>query len=173
MRRLSTALAISLTCLACRGGDADLPAAYRRLEPPEARLRSAAARERGRILFAAHCALCHGERADGRGARRAGLSSSPRDFTDRDWARRASARRVYFVIREGVAGTAMPAWRSLSDPEAWDLVAFVLHVTEEGRPASAPPPPASPGGAHSARIPGDGPSDSQGMQAPRSTHPKP
>ncbi len=130
MKRLPAALAISLTFTACRGGDSGLPPDYRRLEVPETRLRSAEARERGRALYHVHCVLCHGERADGQGARREGLSSRPRDFTNPSWRRQASPRGLYFAIREGVRGTAMPSWKSLDEAEAWDLVAFLLWVGE-------------------------------------------
>jgi mono/diheme cytochrome c family protein len=37
---------------------------------------------------------------------------------------------VYFAIREGLAGTSMPAWDSLSDEEAWDVTAYVLSLGE-------------------------------------------
>jgi mono/diheme cytochrome c family protein len=112
-------------------GDRDLPPEYRQVAVPEARLASAAARRRGRALFLEHCAICHGERADGRGVRQS-LSSQPADFTDPAWRRRTSPRRVYFVLREGVHGTAMPAWKVLDPDQTWDLVAYVLSVAEEG-----------------------------------------
>jgi mono/diheme cytochrome c family protein len=131
-------LAISLTFTGCSDRDADLPSEYRRLEIPEAQLRSAESRGRGRALFEEHCALCHGSRADGQGVRREGLTSHPRDFTDPGWRRQASPRRAFYAVREGVRGTAMPSWKALSDAEAWDLVAFLLSVGEaaEGAPAT-------------------------------------
>jgi high-affinity iron transporter len=79
-------------------------------------------------LFLAHCALCHGEKADGRGLRREGLAKLPRDFTDAAWRRQISPRRVYFVIREGVRGTPMPASTTLDEEASWDVVAYVLSV---------------------------------------------
>jgi mono/diheme cytochrome c family protein len=130
-RRFRGALAISLACAACSGPDADLPPSYRTLQVPEARLQSAAAAARGRELFLAHCALCHGVRADGHGVRSEGLSRPPADFTDPDWRRRVSARRVFFVIREGVHGTPMPAWKALEDDQVWDLVAYLLQLQGE------------------------------------------
>jgi mono/diheme cytochrome c family protein len=130
MRRLSAALAISLTLTGCSDPDAELPPEYRRLEIDEKHLRSPEARERGRALFQQHCALCHGARADGQGVRREGLTSRPRDFTDLTWRRQATPRRVFYAVREGVGGTAMPGWRSLSEDETWDLVAFLLAVGE-------------------------------------------
>ena len=126
MKRLLSALTISLTFTACRGPDSDLPEAYRRVGVPEARLRSPEARGRGQALFATHCALCHGERGDGKGARASGFERRPADFTDPYWRRRTTPRRVFFAVREGVRGTAMPSWEWLSEGETWDLVAYVL-----------------------------------------------
>ena len=97
---------------------------------PESRLRSPAARERGQRLFLEHCALCHGERADGRGVRREGLSSPPRDFTDPAWRQRTSPRRVFYTIREGSPGTPMAAWKIFDEGETWDLAAYLLAVRE-------------------------------------------
>jgi high-affinity iron transporter len=97
---------------------------------PEERLASAVARERGRALYVEHCVLCHGIKADGQGVRQVGLSTRARDFTSPYWRREATPRTVYFAIREGVAGTAMPSWKSLDETDAWDLVAFLLSVGE-------------------------------------------
>lgn len=125
MKRLRATWAISLTLTGC-SPDRELPPEYRRLEVPVARLRSAEARERGRALYEQHCALCHGARADGQGSRREGLSTRPRDFTDPAWRGQARPRALFFAVREGVRGTAMPSWKSLSPDETWDLVAFLI-----------------------------------------------
>jgi high-affinity iron transporter len=75
-----------------------------------------------------HCALCHGERGTGDGVRREGLTQPPRNFADPAWRRSTSPRRVFFAIREGVRGTAMPAWPALTEQETWDLTAYVLSL---------------------------------------------
>jgi high-affinity iron transporter len=121
---------MSLAFSGCKGPDGDLPGPYRALTVPERTLASPEARERGRTLYLQHCALCHGDRADGRGVRRQGLTSPPRDFTDPAWRQRTSPRRVFYVIREGVRGTAMPSWKSLEEPDAWNLAAYLLAVGE-------------------------------------------
>ena len=126
--RLIPALLTWLALPACADADRDLPPAYRRVAVPDAELRSATARERGRALFLAHCALCHGVRGDGHGERKEGLDVSPRDFTDPEWRRRTTPRHVFFAVREGLAGTPMPAWKSLSELDAWDLTAFLLSI---------------------------------------------
>ncbi|HUL77280.1 MAG TPA: cytochrome c [Vicinamibacteria bacterium] len=129
MRWLLAALAISLTSTACRGKDGDLPPAYRGVTVPRERLVSPEARARGQALFAANCALCHGERGDGHGKRAAGFAKAPANFTDPYWRRQATPRRVFFVIREGLRGTPMPAWSFLSEDETWDLAAYVLSLS--------------------------------------------
>jgi mono/diheme cytochrome c family protein len=98
----------------------------------ETTLRSAEARARGRQLFLEHCALCHGDKADGNGRRREGLTGRPVDFTSARWRASATPDGVFAVIREGKHGTSMPAWPSLGDPEVTELTAYVLSVQAEG-----------------------------------------
>lgn len=119
-----------MSSMACQGPDDSLPAAYREIPVPTERLQSAGARQRGRDLFLEHCALCHGKNADGRGERREGLSRPPADFTSASWRSTVTPRRVYFSIREGVRGTPMPSWKALAPEESWDLVAYLLSLTE-------------------------------------------
>jgi high-affinity iron transporter len=130
MRRLLPAAGTLLLGLwACN--PTGLPAEYRNARVPEGSLRSAQARSRGRALFLEHCAICHGERADGRGPRH-NLSQQAADFTNSAWRARMTPRRAFYVIREGVRGTPMPAWKILSEDQGWDLVAYVLSVAEQG-----------------------------------------
>jgi mono/diheme cytochrome c family protein len=128
MRR-ALLLAVSLLALSACSRDRDLPDRYRRLQVPPGLLDSSAARDRGRVLYRSSCVICHGEKGDGRGARREGLSQPPRDFTDAGWTERTTPRHVFFTIREGVRGSAMPAWKAFTDDETWDLVAYVLSLS--------------------------------------------
>lgn len=129
-RSIFRLLPIWLLCSACN--EARLPAPYRDLEVPQDRLASLDSRRNGRRVFIENCAICHGVNADGRGVRRHSLSSRPVDFTRPDWRRRSSPRRVYYVVREGVRGTPMPAWKALEPEETWDVVAYVLSVSGTG-----------------------------------------
>ncbi|MGZ5474943.1 MAG: c-type cytochrome [Thermoanaerobaculia bacterium] len=90
--------------------------------PPQ---RDAAAIARGQQLFVDHCAICHGERADGHGTRSQFLDPRPRDLTSQQWQLTHPEESVTNSIRNGVAGTAMPSWRSLSEQQIRDLTAFV------------------------------------------------
>lgn len=126
MRRIWLAAPIALALTSC---ERDVPSRYRSVVVPVARIGDPAARERGRQLFARHCALCHGERGDGRGQRRAGLSTPPRDLTDPSWQSRTSSLRIFVTLREGVPETAMPSWAALSTDDTWDLVAYVRSLS--------------------------------------------
>lgn len=123
---------MSLALWACSARSGQAASDHSKVEVPVRRLASDEARARGRALFRDKCALCHGVRADGQGVRRHSLSGHPANFQNKDWRANASARQVYGVLSEGKQGTSMPAWPTLSDSEKWDLVAYVLSVSEDG-----------------------------------------
>jgi mono/diheme cytochrome c family protein len=130
MRNRVVLAAMSLAFSACRSRDRDLPTVYREVAVPEERLRSEEGQAHGRELFLRYCAICHGSHADGAGLRRQALGAPPRDFTDAAWRARTSPRQVFYKISEGSHGTAMPAWKSLEEGDAWDLTAYILSVGE-------------------------------------------
>lgn len=127
------AMAALLTLLALSGCRADeQPSPSSEIEVPVSRLSSDEARERGRALFVKNCAICHGKRADGRGPRSRSLARRPTDFTSAHWRARTDASEIFRVLNEGVRGTSMPAWPTLSDDQKWDVIAYVLGVAEGG-----------------------------------------
>ena len=80
---------------------------------------------RGAALYASHCASCHGALGDGKGPAAARLDPPPIDFTNLDRARLRSTFALYQVIGQGLDGTAMPGFASLSATERWDLAFYV------------------------------------------------
>lgn len=76
-------------------------------------------------IYQAQCASCHG--ATGAGDGPAGLRLEPRPvaFTDKERARERSAFALYQVVSQGIEGTAMPAFASISEADRWAL-AFYL-----------------------------------------------
>lgn len=124
------ALLMSLASLACADADRDLPKPYSRIAVPSALLASAGAKRKGQQIFEGSCAQCHGTRGDGHGQRREGLLRPPRDFTNPAWRRSTTPRRVFYVIREGMRNTSMPAWPALSDEDVWAVTAYVLSLGE-------------------------------------------
>ncbi|HTX04687.1 MAG TPA: cytochrome c [Steroidobacteraceae bacterium] len=121
IRRNAPPLSIALFTLSCviSGCEGGSPA------PPQALLASRAARVEGARLFAAHCAICHGESGDGEGRRRSFMTPLPANLTLPPWSTRAGAPRTFLAIRDGVPETAMASWPDLSDRQTWQLVAYI------------------------------------------------
>ena len=123
MRRLATIAIATLALSACNPEQpAEPPSDGQTVTPGEAA-----------DLFARHCVLCHGERGDGRGPRRASLYRKPPDFRDPLWREDKTARRLRRSIREGRPGTDMPSWRRLGEPAIAGLAEYVLHLGSEER----------------------------------------
>ena len=99
---------------------------------PWDRIRSPQARQRGQLLYRQNCVLCHGARGDGRGERSMGLDRRPADFTNAEWQGPDAPTRAFRAIREGVAGSPMPAWVAFSNDETWDLVAYLTSISTQG-----------------------------------------
>lgn len=81
----------------------------------------------GKQLYATNCAMCHGAAGKGDGENAAVLNPPPIAFTDHDRARKRSAFGLYQVIGQGVEGTAMPSFDSLSPMDRWALAFFIGH----------------------------------------------
>jgi cytochrome c oxidase cbb3-type subunit 3 len=80
----------------------------------------------GAALFVKNCAFCHG--ADGTGKNWIGsfLEPHPRNLTDPVAMAGMTRGRLTSVIREGLPGTSMPAWKSvLSETEIAAVAAYV------------------------------------------------
>jgi cytochrome c oxidase cbb3-type subunit III len=88
--------------------------------------RPTAAQRRGEKLFQDNCAFCHA--ADGTGKNWIGafLEPHPRNLTDPAFMSQIDRGYLKNAIREGVANTSMPAWKSvLSDAQIDDVLAYV------------------------------------------------
>ncbi len=110
----------------------------------------------GKRLYGEHCAVCHGAKGDGNGPRASGLSPAPRDFSKGVYKFRSTPSGalptdddLWKVISDGLHGTAMVPWVSLSEKERWAVVAFVKgfspRFASEARvtPIVMPKPPAT------------------------------
>jgi len=106
-----------------RGLAAELLAAY----PVPLAPKKAPDLARGATLYGQNCAACHGEAGDGRGSDAVKLDVPPIGFTDADRARQRSAFGLYQVITQGLDGTAMPSFESLSTDDRWALAFYAGH----------------------------------------------
>ncbi len=80
---------------------------------------------RASALYQAQCASCHGVAGGGDGTLASRLEPKPIAFTDQQRARSRSLMALHQVISQGVDGTSMPAFASLSEEDRWSLAFFV------------------------------------------------
>lgn len=81
---------------------------------------------RGEALFQQNCAFCHA--ADGTARNWIGsfMEPHPRDLTKSPVMDSMTRTRLRTVIRDGLPGTSMPAWKSvLSEQQVEDVIAYV------------------------------------------------
>ncbi len=110
---------------------------------------------RGRQLYLAHCAVCHGEGGDGQGPGAERLQTKPRDFTMGLFKFRSTPsealpldRDLYRTLSQGVHGTSMIPQTHLSEDDRWAVIQYLKgfsarFVTENpAEPVRLPPPPA-------------------------------
>lgn len=80
---------------------------------------------RGRVLFQANCAICHGPRGLGDGPQ--AFLLNPRPVNLQVHAPQHAPGEVYYWISEGVPGTGMPAWKeTITEIDRWAIVRFLF-----------------------------------------------
>src|SRR3989454_7224873 len=107
--------------------------ALARVPFPVARVLTAQDTTKGKVVYVKWCAGCHGDTGAGDGPAASHMLPRPRDFTGAIYKIRTTAsgqlptdQDVLRSIDEGLAGTAMPAWKDrLSEPERRDVLAYL------------------------------------------------
>ena len=76
------------------------------------------------------CLHCHGARGDGTGE--LGLQANPpaRNFTCAETMKNISDGQMFWAIKNGIEGTAMPAYPDLADWQIWVLVHYARQFGE-------------------------------------------
>ena len=82
----------------------------------------------GAQRYAALCSSCHGPQGRGDGPAAQSLDPRPANFHDANRMDQRSVYGLYSTISLGVSGTAMPAFRQLSDDERWALAFYVASL---------------------------------------------
>ena len=93
-------------------------------------LRNPSSKERrGEALYQRNCAFCHAPDGTGRNWIGSFLQPHPRNLTDSRSMGSMTEQRLKSVIRDGLPGTSMPAWKSmLKDEEIDAIIAYISRV---------------------------------------------
>ena len=84
--------------------------------------------ERGREIYKANCAACHGDTGKGDGPGAGVLKPPPRDHTDRAYMDTLSDKQIGDIIKMGGAIRGKPLMPSHPQFNAGDLAALVAYV---------------------------------------------
>ncbi|HJV25449.1 MAG TPA: cytochrome c [Aromatoleum sp.] len=85
--------------------------------------------KRGETLYQSNCAFCHAATGTGRNWIGSFMEPHPRDLTDPKFMKNMTRQRLAHTIREGLANTSMPAWKSvLKDDEIEAIIAYISRV---------------------------------------------
>jgi|GEM_PF-605869 len=132
MRRLAAVAMLGVSvCLLLGAADGSwlrrVPDADRaRLNPlPD----KAAAAEAGAHVYAAECARCHGDQAQGRGNRPPLKSDRVAHATDGELA---------WLLKNGNSWKGMPSWSSMPDARRWQVVAYLRSMNPPVAPRRDP-----------------------------------
>lgn len=104
----------------------------------------------GKIIYMKKCQYCHGIEGKGNGPAADFLSPRPRDLTKAKYKLKSTPggelptdQDIFDIISNGIRGTSMPAWPSLTENEIWLAVKYVKGLAkrfrraeEKGRSAS-------------------------------------
>lgn len=92
----------------------------------------AGAAEKGKALFAANCASCHGAEGNGDGPAGAALDPKPRNLHKAgEFKYGAGDLSVFRTIKYGVDGTGMAPWEGrMTDDECWQVANYVKTLYE-------------------------------------------
>ncbi len=79
--------------------------------------------QKGKEIYEKKCALCHGERGDGKGSASAGLNPRPTNFKD-SHGEKMSDGEHFWKITTGKGG--MPSFgKDLTEEERWHVINYV------------------------------------------------
>jgi mono/diheme cytochrome c family protein len=111
---------------------AAVPAAYANAHVPTGAWTDPKMIAKGKEIFTAKCALCHGEKGDGKGPGAMNLPLKPADLTDGKMVAEMAGNYWVWRVSEGglvepfkSKGSVMPAWKAeLSMNDRWAVIAY-------------------------------------------------
>ncbi len=89
--------------------------------------------EKGRLLYQLDaqpsCTACHGS-GDGLGMMAGGLTPPPRNFTCKETMDGLPDGQLFWIIKNGSPGSAMPSFDNLNDEQIWQLILYIRTLSK-------------------------------------------
>lgn len=76
------------------------------------------------------CAMCHGEKGDGKGIMGAALVPPPRNFTCGAMMKDIPDGHLFWIIKNGSPGTGMMSFAGLPDEQVWQLIHYIRSLAK-------------------------------------------
>jgi len=76
------------------------------------------------------CKHCHGISGNGQGSMSQSMNPKPRNFTCTETMNKIPDGQLFWIIKKGSKGTAMPAYSYLSDKKIWQLVHYIRSLSK-------------------------------------------
>lgn len=143
--RLLACLLLAFYCATALAGHRNLPPAecpqprftgmapdeiYARINPLEA---SRANRKAGQELYHEladpSCSVCHGPEGEGNGQLADQFDPHPRNFACAATIDGIPDGQLFWIVKNGSSGTAMPSFDYLSDEEVWQLIVYLRYLS--------------------------------------------
>jgi len=77
------------------------------------------------------CRVCHGISGNGLGILFRELQPTPRNFTCNQTMTTLPDGQLFWIIKNGSTGTAMPAFKNLDNDQIWQLIHYIRHFSKE------------------------------------------
>lgn len=94
--------------------------------------------QKGKDLFKANCASCHGDNGEGNGSASATLNPKPRNFHSlQGWTNGSKISQIYKTLQEGITRNGMASFSYLPPEDRFALIHYVRSFAT-GQPADTP-----------------------------------
>jgi len=110
------------------------PAEYK--IPPEAAAKAnpvkptAESLAKGKKLYGYDCAMCHGEKGDGKGDMASDMKNVT-DFTNPEALKNRTDGELFYIIRNGKGETMPPEGDRAKDDEIWNMVNYIRSLAKK------------------------------------------
>ncbi|HEY6303281.1 MAG TPA: cytochrome c [Terriglobales bacterium] len=104
--------------------------------PPEAAAKNnpvkptAESLAKGKKMYGIDCAMCHGDKGDGKGDMGPDFKNIP-DFTNPDTLKNRSDGELFYITRNGKGADMPPEDNRAKDDDVWNMVSYIRSLAKQ------------------------------------------